>query len=38
MRQEFENEVFATKMRSFLENANNENLDRLEAVLAKTVA
>jgi len=31
--QEFENEVFAVKMRAFLENAGKENLDRLEALL-----
>ncbi|MBP6003854.1 MAG: SRPBCC domain-containing protein [Pyrinomonadaceae bacterium] len=37
-RQEFENDVFATKMHDFLTTANNENLDRLEAVLAETVA
>jgi uncharacterized protein YndB with AHSA1/START domain len=35
--QEFENTAFAARMRSFLENANNENLDRLEAVLASLV-
>jgi uncharacterized protein YndB with AHSA1/START domain len=35
--QEFENTAFATRMRSFLENANNENLDRLETVLASRV-
>ncbi len=33
-RQEFENTSFVKSMRSFLENANNENLNRLEAVLA----
>ncbi len=33
-RQEFENAAFVTSMRSFLENANIENLDRLEAILA----
>lgn len=32
--QEFENVAFATSMRSFLENANNENLDRLDVVLS----
>ena len=33
-RQEFENTAFVASMRDFLTNANNENLDRLEAVLA----
>lgn len=34
-RQEFENTAFVASMRTFLTNANNENLDRLEAVLAE---
>ncbi len=34
-RQEFENAAFVASMRTFLTNANNENLDRLEAVLAE---
>ena len=33
-RQEFENTAFVVSMRSFLENANEENLDKLEALLA----
>ncbi|HRI02165.1 MAG TPA: SRPBCC family protein [Pyrinomonadaceae bacterium] len=33
-RHEFENTAFVASMRDFLINANNENLDRLEAVLA----
>jgi len=33
-RQEFKNEAFVASMRSFLENANEENLDKLEALLA----
>ncbi len=36
--QEFENRAFETSLRSFLENANNENLARLEAVLTESVA
>ncbi|HMT08647.1 MAG TPA: SRPBCC domain-containing protein [Pyrinomonadaceae bacterium] len=32
--QEFENQVFATKMRDFLETANGQNLDRLTAEVA----
>jgi len=36
--QKFQNTAFVTSMRSFLENANNENLDRLEAMLAEPVA
>ena len=35
-RQEFQNSAFVASMRDFLENANNENLDRLEAVLAES--
>lgn len=30
----FANEIFAVKMRDFLLNAGNENLDKLESVLA----
>jgi uncharacterized protein YndB with AHSA1/START domain len=37
-KQIFENTAVVTSMRSFLVNANNENLDRLEAVLAEPVA
>ena len=36
--QQFENLDFASRMRDFLTNANGENLDRLEAVLAESVA
>jgi uncharacterized protein YndB with AHSA1/START domain len=34
-RQEFENTAFVASMRSFLENANEENLDKLAALLAE---
>ena len=33
--QEFENQVFATKMRDFLENANEQNLDKLETEVSR---
>ncbi len=36
--QKFENTAFATSMRDFLSTANEQNLDRLEAVLAGSVA
>ena len=35
--QEFENKVFATKMRDFLETANEQNLDKLSAEVQSSV-